>query len=108
MNAQMAWIFLLVAGMLEIAWAIGLPATKGFTKVGPSLYVFVLMAASFLCLSQSTKILPIGTAYAIWTGIGAAGTALIGIFFLGEPAHFVRLFCIFLIISGTLGLKLFP
>lgn len=106
MNTQMAWFFLVIAGVLEIGWAAALPATKGFTKWGPTTYVLVLMVTSFFCLAQSVKTLPLGTAYAVWTGIGAAGTAIIGIALFGEPANALRIFCILLIVGGTLGLKL--
>lgn len=105
MTLQTAWIYLLAAGIFEIAWAIFLPHTKGFTKLFPSMYVFIMMGISFFCLSQSVKILPIGTAYAIWTGIGAAGTAILGIAFFGEPFQALRILCILMIIGGTLGLK---
>lgn len=100
-----AWAFLLIAGLLEIVWATGLKSTQGFTKFWPSLFVVIFMAVSFYCLSQALKGLPIGTAYAVWTGIGAAGTAILGVAFFGEPAHAMRLFCITLIILGTVGLK---
>lgn len=106
MNIQTAWIYLFIAGLFEIAWAVGLPYTKGFTKLGPSIYVVIMMLISFFCLSQSVKTLPIGTAYAIWTGIGAAGTAIIGIAFLGEPLHALRVLCIVMIVGGTFGLKI--
>lgn len=103
-----AWFFLLAAGILEIAWAVGLKSTHGFTKLWPSVYVLAMMGISFYFLSQAVKELPMGTAYAVWTGIGAAGTALIGILFFHEPAHFYRITCIFLIVAGTLGLKFLP
>lgn len=105
MGPQMAWFFLLIAGMLEIAWAVALPQTKGFTKLGPSLYVFAVMGVSFFCLSQALRILPIGTAYAVWTGIGAAGTAILGMALLGEPLRPLRIFYILMIVGGTVGLK---
>lgn len=103
-----AWAYLLLAGALEVVWALGFKSTHGFTRLWPTVYVFAIMAVSFYCLSQAVKVLPLGTAYAIWTGIGAAGTALVGLFFLGEPFHFLRLVCIFMIITGTVGLKFFP
>jgi len=103
----MAWLFLLGAGILEIAWAVGLKYTDGFTKWLPSIIVIALMAASFWLLSQAARVIPIGTAYAIWCGIGTAGTALVGIFFLQEPAHGFRIFCISLIVFGAAGLKIF-
>lgn len=101
------WIFLVIAGLLEIGWAIGLKSTQGFTKPLPSLGVLSLMGISFFFLSQAVKGLPIGTAYAVWTGIGAAGTALVGMIFLHEPFSFLRALCIFLILAGVTGLKLF-
>lgn len=107
MATQIAWIYLLIAGLLEIVWATGLKSTQSFTKFWPSLGILAVMVASFYCLSQALKGLPVGTAYAVWTGIGASGTALLGVFLFGEPAHFLRIFCIFLILAGTVGLKLF-
>lgn len=103
----MAWIYLLIAGILEIAWAVGLKSTQGFTKPVPSLIVLSIMGVSFFCLSQAIKTIPVGTGYAVWTGIGAAGTALVGILFFHEPANFLRVSCIFLILAGVAGLKLF-
>jgi quaternary ammonium compound-resistance protein SugE len=103
----MAWIYLITAGILEIFWAVGLKYTHGFTKPLPSLAVLAVMAVSFYFLSQAIKEIPVGTAYAVWTGIGAAGTALAGILFFQEPAHFLRLICIFLILAGVAGLKVF-
>ena len=102
-----AWVYLLIAGILEVFWATGLKYTNGFTRLGPSLAVLAGMAVSFYCLSQACKALPIGTAYAVWTGIGAAGTALLGILFFQESAQFLRILCILLIIAGTVGLKIF-
>jgi quaternary ammonium compound-resistance protein SugE len=102
-----AWLFLLGAGVLEIIWAVGLKYTEGFTKWIPSLIVIAVMAVSFWMLAQAAKVIPIGTAYAVWGGIGTAGTALIGIFFLQEPAHGFRIFCISLILFGAAGLKIF-
>ena len=102
----MAWIYLIIAGILEIGWAIGLKYTEGWTKLYPSLITVVLMIASFQFLSMALKTLPIGTAYAIWTGIGAVGTALLGMFVFGEPRDFTRISCILLIVAGIIGLKL--
>jgi quaternary ammonium compound-resistance protein SugE len=102
----MAWVLLVVAGLFEIGWAIGLKYADGFTRLGPSLWTVAALAASMLLLAAAARSLPIGTAYAIWTGIGAAGTALLGIWLFREPASAARLFCIALIISGVLGLKL--
>ena len=102
----MAWTYLILAGILEIGWAIGLKYTIGFTKLVPSVLTVMAMIFSFYFLSQSLKTLPIGTAYAIWTGIGAAGTAILGILMFNEPAHFLRIFCIVLIILAIVGLKI--
>jgi quaternary ammonium compound-resistance protein SugE len=97
---------LFVAGLMEIAWAIGLKYTEGFTRLVPSLLTLLSMAASMALLGLALKTLPIGTAYAVWTGIGAVGTALLGIWLFGEPATAMRLLCIGLIVSGIVGLKL--
>ncbi len=102
----MSWIYLIVAGILEICWAVSLKYTEGWTKLHPSLITAALMIASFYFLSMALKTLPIGTAYAIWTGIGAVGTALLGIFVFGEPRDFTRILCILLIVAGIAGLKL--
>jgi quaternary ammonium compound-resistance protein SugE len=104
----MAWIFLLIASALEIAWAVGLKSTQGFTRLWPSVYVFVVGVASVVTLSQATKSLPIGTAYAVWTGLGAVGTALFGMIFFHESRDALRLACIVLIIAGVVGLRYFP
>lgn len=101
-----AWIYLALAGILEIGWAIGLKYTAGFSRLWPSVATIACMAVSFLFLSLSLKTLPIGTAYAVWTGIGAAGTALLGIIFFDEPRTAARLMCILLIIAGVVGLKM--
>lgn len=102
----MAWIYLLFAGLMEIIWAVSLKFTEGFTKLYPSLLTLAAMAFSFFFLSLSLKTIPMGTAYAVWVGIGALGVALIGIFVLGEPGNAVRLICLGLILLGILGLKL--
>ena len=102
----MSWIYLIVAGILEIGWAIGLKYTEGWTKLYPSLITAALMIASFQFLSMALKTLPIGTAYAIWTGIGTVGTAVLGIFIFGEPRDLTRISCILLIVAGIAGLKL--
>jgi quaternary ammonium compound-resistance protein SugE len=102
----MAWFMLFVAGLMEIAWAIGLKYTEGFTRLVPSVLTLSSMAASMALLGLALKTLPIGTAYAVWTGIGAVGTALLGIWLFGEPATAMRLLCIGLIVSGIVGLKL--
>lgn len=102
----MPWFHLIIAGLLEIAWAVGLKQSQGWTRLWPSLITVAFMIASFFFLSLALRSLPIGTAYAIWTGIGAIGTALIGIFIFDEPRTAARLVCILLIISGVVGLKL--
>ena len=101
----MAWIWLTLAGLLEVVWAIGLKYTEGFTRIGPSAITVAAMIASLYFLGLAVRSLPIGTAYAVWTGIGAAGTALLGILILGEPATALRLACIALIIAGVVGLQ---
>lgn len=101
----MAWILLFVAGLLETGWAIGLKYTAGFTKLVPSVLTLVTMAASVVLLSISLRTLPVGTGYAVWTGIGAVGTAILGIVLFGEPATAARLACIGLIVAGIAGLK---
>ncbi|MET4292628.1 quaternary ammonium compound-resistance protein SugE [Bradyrhizobium sp. LB8.2] len=102
----MAWSILFVAGLLEIAWAIGLKYTEGFTKLVPSVLTLGAMAGSIILLGLALKSLPIGTAYAVWTGIGAVGTATLGIILFGEPASAFRLASIGLIVAGIVGLKL--
>lgn len=102
----MPWIHLIIAGLLEVAWAVGLKHTDGWTRFWPSVITALLMIASFFFLSLALRSLPIGTAYAIWTGIGAVGTALIGIFVFHEPRTTARLVCIVLIVAGIIGLKL--
>ncbi|NGX96661.1 MAG: quaternary ammonium compound efflux SMR transporter SugE [Candidatus Afipia apatlaquensis] len=101
----MAWTMLFVAGLLEIGWAIGLKYTDGFTKLVPSVLTIVSMIASVLLLGLSLKTLPVGTAYAVWTGIGSVGTAILGIWLLGDPATTMRIVCIGLIVAGIVGLK---
>ena len=102
----MAWIHLLIAGFLEIFWAISLKYTDGFSKLWPSMLTIAGMIASFYFLAQALKTIPVGTGYAIWTGIGAAGTAILGIILFSEPASWPRLLCIGLIVTGIIGLKL--
>ena len=103
----MHWFYLVLAGLLEIGWAVGLKYTAGFTRLWPSVGTATAMVVSFFFLSLSLKAIPIGTAYAIWTGIGAAGTALLGMLFFGEPREAARLACLVMIVAGTVGLKLF-
>ncbi len=106
MQPSTAWAYLLFAGFLEIFWALFLKHTHGFSRFWPSAGVLSIMAVSFYFLSQSLKVLPIGIAYAVWTGIGAAGTAIAGILFFHEPFSLMRVFCVFLIIAGIAGLKI--
>jgi quaternary ammonium compound-resistance protein SugE len=100
-----AWFYLIAAGICEIGWAIGLKYTEGFTKIGASIATVIVMILSFVLLAQAMKTLPLGTAYASWTGIGAVGTTILGIILFNEPKDLVRLLCIGLIIAGVLGLK---
>lgn len=102
----MSWIYLIVAGLLEIAWAVSMKRTEGFTRLGPSLITIGIMGVSFYLLGLAMRDLPTGTSYAVWVGIGAVGTALIGIFFLDEPRHAFRLASIALIVLGVIGLRL--
>jgi quaternary ammonium compound-resistance protein SugE len=102
----MAWFYLFVAGLFEIGWAIGLKYTQGFTRLVPTVLTLASMVVSLGLLGLALKTLPVGTAYAIWTGVGTVGTAILGIALLGEPAHALRLVCIGLIVAGIVGLKL--
>jgi quaternary ammonium compound-resistance protein SugE len=102
----MAWFYLLIAGLLEIGWAMGLKYTEGFTRLGPTLATIATMIASFAMLGLALRTLPLGTAYAVWTGIGTAGTVILGIVLLGEPATVARLGCIALIMAGVAGLRI--
>jgi len=101
----MAWVFLLLAGLLEVGWAIGLKYSEGFSKLGISVVTVLTMIASFLLLAQALKTIPVGTGYAVWTGVGAAGTAIVGMVILGEPREVGRIVCVMLILSGVVGLK---
>jgi quaternary ammonium compound-resistance protein SugE len=101
----MAWILLVVAGLCEIGWAIGLKYIDGFTRLWPSVLTLAAMAISVVLLGLAAKSLPIGTAYAVWVGIGAAGTVIMGIFLFAEPADWARLTCVALILAGVAGLK---
>ena len=101
----MAWIVLIVGGLFEIVWVVGLKYTYGFTKLIPSIITLTAMWVSFWCLSYALKAIPIGNAYAIWTGIGAVGVAIIGIVWFNETANFSRIACISLIVIGIVGLK---
>lgn len=100
------WIWLGVAGLLEICWAVGLKYTDGFSRLWPTVFTVALMIASFWCLAQAVRGLPLGTSYAIWTGIGAVGTAILGIILFKEPVTAARISCIVVIIGGIVGLKL--
>ncbi|HEV2556007.1 MAG TPA: quaternary ammonium compound efflux SMR transporter SugE [Bosea sp. (in: a-proteobacteria)] len=102
----MAWLYLFIAGLFEIGWAIGLKYTQGFTRLVPTVLTLASMAVSLGLLGLALKSLPVGTAYAVWTGIGTVGTAILGIVLLGEPATALRLACIGLIVAGIVGLKL--
>lgn len=101
----MAWIYLVIAGLFEIGWAIGLKYTDGFTRLTPSVLTGASMVISVLVLGLALRELPVGSAYAVWTGIGTVGTALLGMYLFGEPATVIRLVCIGLIVSGIAGLK---
>jgi len=103
----MAWVLLVVAGLLEVGWAIGLKYTHGFTRLGPSLATTFCIVTSLVLLSQALKTIPVGTGYAVWTGIGAAGTAILGMLLFGERREPVRLVWLVLIVAGVLGRKLF-
>ncbi len=101
----MSWLYLFLAGLTEVAWAIGLKHTDGWSRLWPSVITVLLMIVSFEFLSLALKTLPLGTAYAIWTGIGATGTAIAGIYLFGEARDFLRLLCIGLIVAGVVGLR---
>jgi quaternary ammonium compound-resistance protein SugE len=102
----MAWLILFVAGLCEIGWAIGLKYTEGFTRLMPSILTGTAMVVSVVLLGIALKTLPVGTGYAVWTGIGAVGTAILGIFLFGEATDWMRLASIALIVAGIIGLKL--
>lgn len=102
---EIAWITLFFAGILETGWAVGLRYTEGFTKVGPSVATLIVMAGSVYLLSRSLSDLPLGTAYAVWTGIGAVGAVIAGIVLFGESRSVMRLLCILVIVTGIMGLK---
>jgi len=103
----MYWIILFIAGLFEIAWAVGLKYTEGFSKFWPSVFTVACMIISMAGLAYAVKYLPVGTAYAIWTGIGAVGTAVLGMILFNESKEFVRIFFIFLIVVGIVGLKVY-
>ena len=101
----MGWIFLFIAGLTEIVWAVGLKLTDGWTRFWPSVVTLIFIVISYVFLSLALKTIPLGTAYAVWTGIGVVGAALAGLFFFGEPRDPGRLLCIGLILAGVLGLR---
>ena len=102
----MAWVYLVLAGLLEVVWAVGLKYSEGFSRLWPSVVTGVAMAGSFWLLAAALRHIPLGTGYAIWVGIGAVGTAFIGMWLFKEPATAARLACIGLIVAGIIGLKL--
>ncbi|MCU0582184.1 MAG: quaternary ammonium compound efflux SMR transporter SugE [Syntrophales bacterium] len=102
----MAWIYLFIAGLMEVGWAIGLKYTEGFSRLGPTVWTIVAMVLSLFFLGQSLKTLPVGTAYAVWTGIGAVGAAVLGIVLFGDSKSVVRLVSIGLIVAGIAGLRI--
>lgn len=102
----MAWFYLAVAGLFEVGWAIGLKYTEGFSRLWPSVWTVAAMAVSLFLLGVALRTLPVGTAYAVWTGIGAVGTAVLGMILFGDSAAVARLICIALIVAGIAGLKL--
>jgi quaternary ammonium compound-resistance protein SugE len=102
----MAWLSILIAGVLEVGWAIGLKYSDGFKKPLPTLVTILLMIASFWFLSQGVRTIPVGTGYAVWTGIGAAGTAIFGMIHFHDPVTPARVICLLLVIGGAIGLKL--
>ena len=102
----MAWVQLFFAGLFEVGWAVGLKYTEGFSKLWPSVWTVAAMAVSFWLLASALRTLPVGTAYAVWTGIGAVGTAILGIVLFGESRETLRLLSILLIVAGIAGLKL--
>jgi quaternary ammonium compound-resistance protein SugE len=102
----MAWIYLFVAGIFETAWAIGLKYSAGFTRLGPSIFTALTMAISLYLLALALRTLPVGTGYAVWTGIGTVGAAILGILLFNESREVTRILCILLIVAGIIGLKL--
>ncbi|HEX7069643.1 MAG TPA: quaternary ammonium compound efflux SMR transporter SugE [Rhodothermales bacterium] len=101
----MPWLILFVAGLFEVVWAIGLKYTEGFTRLWPSLGTLAAMGISFFLLSQALKTIPVGTGYAVWTGIGVVGTAILGMILFGESRDVARIVCLLLIVAGIVGLR---
>ena len=101
----LSWLALLVAGLFEIIWAVGLKYTDGFTRLWPTVGTIAAMVVSVALLEYAVRVLPLGTAYAVWTGVGTLGTVILGIWLFGEPASVVRLLCIAMIVGGIIGLK---
>lgn len=106
MSTSVAWIILTIAGLLEVCWAIGLKYTEGFTKIGPSIFTIVALSASMFMLAKASQVLPIGTAYAVWVGIGALGAAVVGMILLKEPASVAKILFLVLLLVSIIGLKL--
>lgn len=106
MNASVAWLLLIFAGLLEVTWLIAMKHSEGFTKLWPTVFVFVIGLLSFYLLSLSLKFIPVGTAYVVWTGIGAVGGVMVGMLLFNEPRDVLRLVSIALVIAGIVGLKL--
>ena len=102
----MAWLYLFIAGLFETAWAIGLKYSAGFTKLGPSVFTVVAMMVSLYLLALALRTIPVGTGYAVWTGIGTVGAAILGILLFNESREIARILCILLIVAGIIGLKL--
>ena len=102
----MAWLYLFIAGVFETAWAIGLKYSAGFTKFGPSVFTVVAMSVSLYLLALALRTIPVGTGYAVWTGIGTVGAAILGIVLFNESREIARILCILLIVAGIIGLKL--
>ena len=104
-GSGVAWTLLVLAGLMEVGWAVGLKYTEGFTRLWPSIWAGAAMTASVVLLAQALRVIPVGTGYAVWTGIGAVGTAALGMLLLGESREVARLVCIGLILAGIIGLK---
>jgi len=102
----MAWILLIIAGLLEVVWAGFMNASQGFTRLWPSVWCLVFMIASFALLAKAMQTIPMGTSYAVWTGIGAAGAAIVGMVYFKEPASAIRMVCILMVLGGVAGLKM--